>query len=71
MEKIYTAMIVQEGKWYAGTIKELSGCHSQGESKEEVLDNLKEAIQLITDSNERHAADYAPNFQEVLLSIEA
>ena len=54
MLRNYTAVIVQEDKWYAGTIKELSGCHSQGETQEEVLDNLKEAVQLILDANARH-----------------
>lgn len=54
MERQFTAVIVKSGDWYAGTVKELSGVHSQGRTIQEVKENLKEAIQLIIESNIKH-----------------
>ncbi|TAL70858.1 MAG: type II toxin-antitoxin system HicB family antitoxin [Bacteroidetes bacterium] len=54
MEKQFTAFIVKSGEWYAGTVKELSGVHSQGKTIQEVKENLKEAVQLIIESNLIH-----------------
>jgi predicted RNase H-like HicB family nuclease len=65
----YTAVIVKEGKWYAGTVKELSGVHSQGRTKEEVLENLKEAIQLILDANERHLQEKSDEYIEETIFV--
>lgn len=50
----YTAIIVKSGKWYAGLIKEVPGAHSQGETIEEVIENLKEAVTMTVESNEQH-----------------
>lgn len=50
----FTAEIVKVGEWYAATVKELSGVHTQGKTLEEVRENLQEAIQLILESNEKH-----------------
>ncbi|MFH1050574.1 MAG: type II toxin-antitoxin system HicB family antitoxin [bacterium] len=51
MEKQFIAVIVKSGEWYAGTVKELSGVHSQGKTIQELKENLQEAIQLIIESN--------------------
>jgi predicted RNase H-like HicB family nuclease len=66
----YTAIIVKEGDWFAGTIKELSGCHSQGKTKEEVRANLKEAILLILDANDRHLAEERTEIIEEPITVE-
>ncbi|MCX6154613.1 MAG: type II toxin-antitoxin system HicB family antitoxin [Candidatus Kapabacteria bacterium] len=57
MERQFTAQIVKSGDWYAGTIKELSGINSQGRTIAELKENLKEAIQLIIESNIKHDND--------------
>ena len=57
MERHFTAVIVKSGDWYAGTVKELSGVHSQGRSIEEVKENLKEAIEMVIESNIRHFSE--------------
>jgi len=54
MERQFTAVIIKTDDWYAGTVKELSGVHSQGKTIAEVKENLKEAIQLIIESNIKH-----------------
>ena len=57
MEKQFTAVIVKSEGWYAGTVKELSGVHSQGKTIEELIENLKEAVQLIIESNVKHFSE--------------
>jgi predicted RNase H-like HicB family nuclease len=50
----YTAQIIEVDGWFAATVKELSGVNTQGKTIEEVKENLKEAIQLILESNKSH-----------------
>ena len=39
-------IIEQDENGYFATCPELQGCHAQGESYEETLDNIKDAIKL-------------------------
>ena len=50
----YTAVIIKEDTWYAGFIKELPGANSQGKTIDEVIENLREAVTLILESNMKH-----------------
>lgn len=52
--KQFTTVIMKVDDWYAATIKELSGVHTQGRTIEEVKENLVEAIQMIVESNIKH-----------------
>jgi predicted RNase H-like HicB family nuclease len=54
VERNFTAVIIKSGDWFAGTVKELSGVHSQGRTIEELKENLKEAVQLVIESNIKH-----------------
>jgi predicted RNase H-like HicB family nuclease len=63
MSNNYTAVIVKSDKWYAGFIKELPGAHSQGKTKKEVIENLKEAVKMVIESNYRHSID---GYEEVI-----
>jgi predicted RNase H-like HicB family nuclease len=73
MRHHYTAVIVKCGEWFAGTVKELTGVHTQGKTIAEVKENLKEAIALIIESNVKHLAenlqetDYAEYHEEDLV----
>lgn len=49
----YTVVIVKNGAWYAGYVKELPGANSQGRTIAEVKENIKEAIRMILHSNYR------------------
>ena len=43
----YTALLQQESDGgYVGTVPALPGCVSQGDSRQEALHNIKEAIEL-------------------------
>ena len=50
MEK-FTAIFEQDGEWWIGYVEELPGANTQGRTLEEARENLKEAIQLIIESN--------------------
>jgi len=47
MNKDYT-LIIEKGEdgYFIGSIVELPGCHTQGKTIEEVLSNIKEAVEL-------------------------
>jgi len=50
MEK-FTAVIEKAEVGWIGFVEELPGANTQGKSKEEVRENLKEAVKLIIDAN--------------------
>ena len=66
----YTAIIIKEDDWYAGFIKELPGANSQGKTEEELIENLQEAIQLILESNQKHAFESVKNKKYIEKAIE-
>jgi predicted RNase H-like HicB family nuclease len=47
----YTAVILKDGDFYVAYAEELPGANTQGRTIEEAKENLKEAIQLVTDAN--------------------
>ena len=50
MEK-FTAVYEKVDKGWIGFVEELPGANTQGKTKEEVQENLKEAVQLIFEAN--------------------
>ncbi len=50
MEK-FTAVYEKVDEGWIGYVEELPGANTQGRTKEEVRENLKEAIQLIIETN--------------------
>ncbi len=69
MEKQFTAVIIKSGNWYAGTVKELSGVHSQGKTIAELKENLIEAIQLIVESNLKHFTELDSEYFEEQIAV--
>ncbi len=51
MEKTYTAVIKKIKGWYIGYVEELPGANTQGKTLKETRENLREAIELILQSN--------------------
>lgn len=41
----YTAVVQQHGEWWIGWIEEVPGVNSQGQTREELLDNLRDALE--------------------------
>ena len=47
MRNEFTAVIERDGDWYVSFCPEIPGANGQGQTKEECLENLKAAIELI------------------------
>ena len=64
----YTAAIRRDGRWWIGWVEEVPGVNSQGETREELLSNLREALTEAIEMN-REDARKAPGeqFEEVSL----
>ena len=50
MEQTFEATIEKCDKWYIGWVDAVPGAFSQGRTVKEVEENLKEAVQLILES---------------------
>ena len=50
MEQTFEATIEKRDKWYIGWVDAVPGAFSQGKTVKEVEENLKEAVQLILES---------------------
>lgn len=48
----FTVVIEQdESGWYVATVPELQGCHTQGKTIDQVLERVKEAIELCLETD--------------------
>jgi predicted RNase H-like HicB family nuclease len=52
MTRIFTAIYEKIGKWYIAYIEELPGVNTQGKTLNEARRNLKEALELILETNQ-------------------
>jgi len=50
MERTFEATIEKRDRWYIGWVDAVPGAFSQGRTIKEVEENLKEAVQLILES---------------------
>jgi predicted RNase H-like HicB family nuclease len=46
-----TAAYCQVGEWWAASIEEIPGVHTQGATLEEARENLRDALQMVLDAN--------------------
>lgn len=73
MEASYTAVIQQRDDRWIGWIEEVPGVNSQGETRDELLDNLRSALEEALEMNRadaRAAAQGAP-YEEVRVVLAA
>jgi predicted RNase H-like HicB family nuclease len=65
----YNAVIQQDGEWWIGWIEEVPGVNSQGKTREELLDNLRDALEEALEMNRADAKAAASGaFEEVVFS---
>jgi predicted RNase H-like HicB family nuclease len=67
----YTAVIQQLEHWWIGWVEEVPGVNSQGLTREELLENLRDALSEALDMNRdeaRAAAAESGKFEEVELT---
>ena len=62
----YTAVVQQDGAWWIGWVEEVPGVNSQGRSRNELLENLRDALQEALGMNRAEArAAAAGAYEEV------
>jgi predicted RNase H-like HicB family nuclease len=56
---------------FVAEVPSLPGCISQGETREQAVENIKEAIALYLESLEAHGEPVPPPITEELVEVEA
>lgn len=65
----YTAVVQQAGDWWIGWVEEVPGVNSQGETREELLENLRDALEELLELNRADARAAATGaYEEVSLA---
>lgn len=65
----YTAVIQQDGQWWIGWVEEVPGVNSQGRTREELLENLRDALEEALEMNRADArAAASGSYEEVSIS---
>ncbi len=73
MTNSFTAVYKKMGDWYVAYVEELPGANTQGKTLDEARANLREAVQLILETN-RQLAEEQDTDKDVLreeLTVEA
>ena len=66
----YTAVVRQDGKWWIGWVEEIPGVNSQGETRDELLANLREALLDAIEMNREDAKIAAgSDFEEIAIKL--
>ena len=66
----YTAIIQRHDEWWIGWVEEVPGVNSQAATREELLDNLRDALEEALEMNREDArAAAAGAFEEVSLAL--
>jgi predicted RNase H-like HicB family nuclease len=69
MAPSYSAVIQQHGEWWIGWVEEVPGVNSQGHTREELLDNLRDALAEALEMNRAEARAAATGaYEEVSIS---
>jgi predicted RNase H-like HicB family nuclease len=69
MAASYTAVIQQHGEWWIGWVEEVPGVNSQGATREELLENLRDALEEAIEMNRAEARAAANGvYEEVSLT---
>ena len=71
-KKIYNFTVIiekDEDGYYVGRVPSLKGCHTQGKTMDELLTNIKEAIELCLDVEKDIPEDNFIGIQHVQVSV--
>ena len=70
MSANYTAVVRRDGQWWIGWVEEFPGVNSQGETRAELLDNLRSALREILEINRADAlAAMEGDYEEVSIEV--
>ena len=68
MSANYTAVVQRDGDWWIGWVEEVPGVNSQGQTREELLENLRDALSEALEMNRADArAAAGESYEEVSL----
>jgi predicted RNase H-like HicB family nuclease len=66
----YTAIVQQHGEWWIGWVEEVPGVNSQGQTRAELLENLRDALDEAIEMNRADARAAASGaFEEVSIPV--
>jgi predicted RNase H-like HicB family nuclease len=66
----YTAVIKKNDPWWIGWIEEIPGVNSQAESREELMENLRSALEEALEMNRQEArAQMAGDYVEEQITV--
>ena len=66
----YTAVIRQDGSWWIGWVEEVPGVNAQEQSREALLESLREVLREALELNRQDALDAAgPRADELYLIL--
>jgi predicted RNase H-like HicB family nuclease len=69
MSANYTAVVQQDVEWWIGWVEEVPGVNSQGRTRDELLANLRDALEEALEMNRADArAAAGDSYEEVSLS---
>ena len=70
MNSTYTTLIQHDNDWWIGWVKEISGVNCQGRTREELLENLRSALEEALQLNREDAeAAAVGDYEEVRLIV--
>ena len=55
MKNTYTAVIQRDGEWWIGWLEEVPGINSQGSTRDELIENLRSALEEAVEMNRAEA----------------
>lgn len=65
----YTAVVQKDGEWWIGWVEEVPGVNSQGHTRDELLENLRDALEEALEMNRAEArASASGTFEEVSIT---
>ncbi len=66
----YNAIIQKDGPWWIGWVEEVPGVNSQGATRDELLANLREALEEALEMNREDARKAAgESFEEIAIQL--
>ena len=65
----FTVVITKEDDYYVGSVPALKGCHTQGKTIDELLKNIKEAIELCLEVEKKVPEERFVGIQQVQVKV--
>jgi predicted RNase H-like HicB family nuclease len=65
MRNRYTAVVQRDGKWFIAFCPEVPEANGQGKTRQECLESLAAAIELVLDYKREQGLENAPNSIEI------